>query len=661
MTTVFACVGWLLIGWVPGFLVLSGVRGNVTLQRNAVSAPVIGYGLLMAFAVGAQWLGLPVDLRSTWIPAVLIGAAVCAFRILRGTTVSGLFWRFGDGPRWETLGSALIVLAAFGSWLHTTGWLLLVPPNDDGANHGFYASQIARLHAIAPSLVGVGNVASAAVPSGTPVALQHIAYYPFGMHLTAALIKELVGIPVASGLDIQLAVGAGILLPLGLLILVRRLFPVRMGIGLAAVAVALAFPAVPAYLVYWGGLPFVLGIALVASALDVWFGTNSDPNWRSTGVASGLAMIGLFTVHPSEFLTGLGLFVLLSPLLWWRQPKADALARLAAMAFGGALWLLFVMPQLSQLRSSSSALSAAAPLRPLALLTSLSKALFAFFSPPNTTTPPQTWGFPTGLRQDLYLVSASLLVAVLFVGLGVAVKSLAGRLLAFGALVVIAFTCAVGMHMQPFSHLSFVWYSRWDRVVLAELFFIVPFVALGLATVGAGCGRFLGSRAPRRLVAAAVSGCLALVILTPGMAEARQTADFAYSHASLVDSDSRKAFDWLALHVPSDQRVLNDFTDGSAWMWIIDGVPPLFPTKTSRIVGVTDERNYLQAHAANLSGNPKAQAIVDRWRVHFVFIGARLFPFRKPALDIPALLSSKDWQVVFHSGGVYVLERTSTK
>ena len=104
------------------------------------------------------------------------------------------------------------------------------------------------------------------------------------------------------------------------------------------------------------------------------------------------------------------------------------------------------------------------------------------------------------------------------------------------------------------------------------------------------------------------------------------------------------------------ERVLNDVTDGSGWMWTLDGVTPVFPSQSVNHPEWGD-RLYLQRHAAQLATDRKAALVADQWNVRWLYLGPRLFPFRKPVLNRTALLKSPAWRTVYDVDGVIILER----
>ena len=105
--------------------------------------------------------------------------------------------------------------------------------------------------------------------------------------------------------------------------------------------------------------------------------------------------------------------------------------------------------------------------------------------------------------------------------------------------------------------------------------------------------------------------------------------------------------------------MLNEFADGSAWMYAEERVLPVFGAKVAAFPGQWGDREYLLAHAADYRTDPRVRELMDEWDVRYAYRGGRLFPLHEPSSD-PALevesLVAGGWRIVFEQGDATVLE-----
>ena len=564
-----------------------------------------------------------------------IGIACLVFRVIR---------RHRDSPATSALTLRLIdvvplvlaVLVTAVIWLGATDLLTLVPPNDDGSNHGLFATQILNLHTVTPDRVVVGDVIS-----GSPSS----PYYPLALHLVAALVCRLSGSAVATALNLQVLV-AVLALPAGMLVLTRRLFPARPSAGAVAAILALCLPAIPYYLSTWGGLPFIVGMAAVPIAVDTAMGAGIDAPRIASGVICGITLIALFALHSSEAVTAVLLTVLLVVGAWLRREHV-ARERIQAWALAGALLALFLGVQWTQITAGTGNVASAALIPPQSWSDSAVNVVIAVTGIPD----PRQVADLTAWLLSWHVLAAIIMWALVVLGAVTALRRRWSPEWVVGLLVVMVLTVASSMRWPGIDAITVPWYSRWDRIVMNELFFLVPLAALAVVS--------LASLAPRTLPRYAVAGGVVAAVAVPQVAVGAATVHFAFAEGSLASSDQRAAFAWLAQHSQPGDRVLNDPTDGSAWMWALQSVPPLFATAPHQIAGWGD-RLFLQRNAAQMASNPAVTAAADEWHVRYAYVGPQVFPAQEAHLSVTDLESQGGWRPVFTAGGSTVLQRQST-
>ncbi len=649
---------WILVALVPGALLVLAVRPAAGLAASFTTAPLVSLGLVHAWAMVLTALGTRVSPWSV-LPVVLglplLLAAVVIRRRSLGSPAgawSSRVWagRVGIG-RVEAWSLLVVCSVALLIWWDVTAGASLVPPNDDGTHHGLYAARILALGTVDPSQVVVGDVIT-----GDP----SVAYYPLALHTAAALVSGMTGIAVGTALDVALILGAAVLLPVGIAVLTRALFPSARWAAPASAVVAIAFPAFPYYPVYWGGLGLILGMVLMAPLLAHLLSIGEEKHSTTgavvVGAVAGLALVGMFGLHSSEVVTALALAAVLLGADALRHGRG--LARALVLRLGAAAVVLaaYVVPQLSVLRSSTDLRSDIALMPDVPLGASIGNAFTTFFGVSPTISGDQLefLGNPSGLRATLGMLGLAVLAVLMVVGIVVTVRRRERPEWILAGVVVVVLTVLVGVGAPLAAGLTLPWYSRWDRVVLNEIYFIATYAGVGAALMGA---RLAAHRA--KLVVAGVTAALVALPVLPQLRLSHSTADFGFREASLVDAPSLRAFDYLRVHVRSGERVLNDVSDGSGWLYAIDDVAPVFASAEHAMSGWGD-RSYLRAHAAAVNTDPLARAAADQWDVQWLYLGPRLFPFREGTLDQAAILASPDWRVVYDVDGARVLQRVPT-
>jgi hypothetical protein len=618
-----------LVLWLPGLLLGWALRPAAGLVRNVAVAPAVSFGLLMAIALAVDATGLSVRWWSVLVPALVVAAAACAVRIRRGVGPKGTAIRLGPV---EVVVLALVLLGALAVWAHASHWGVAVPPNDDGTHHGLFTARILRLGTLDPGKVGVGDVLS-----DQPA----VGYYPFGLHLVAALVAAIAGIRVATAVDAVAIATAAIVLPLGVFVLTRRVFPTLRHAATAAAVFAVVFPAFPYYVAYWGGLTMIAGVAMIPAVVDAAVGARDDGPWWSAGALFGAAFLGLFEVHNTEVVPVVIVVAVLMLLPWGVGWWERLLAAVPAWLAGAGVFLVVALPQAPTLAANASSRVVAAPLRPL--------------------SSGDAWGNAATTFVGFGSVSRGALAVLVLVGVVAAVRLRAAGWIV-GAAVFVVLTFASARRYSWADTLTAAWYTRWDRVVIDEVFFLAAFAGAGVVVTIAGLHALTRRITPSRI--ALVGACtvvIALVVslaLVPQWRGDRAKLRLAFSGASNVDAGQRAAFRFLGTHVARGDRVLNDITQDSGWMYAEDDVSPLFAMAVHAFPPADwGLRVYLMRNAAHLATNPRLAQVADHWRVEWAYVSSQLFPLRTTLLKVNPLLHSPAWRLVFHSGTAWVFER----
>lgn len=597
----------LLLG--PGAVV--GITARLPLWSALAAAPLVTYGLIAITAPVVSGLGW------TWSPLWLvvvtaIGAVVAlAVRLTLTRSVrSRVEAPMGSTEqatpavrmRWAgelAIGLGVAVGAVIGALttLQAVGSLDRVNQRWDAI---FHANAIRFI-------TDTGN----ADPSALRFINDYEAtsfFYPNSYHVLAATVGQLTDASPSALINSQYLLLAGVT-GLGLAVLVRRYGG---GIGLAtAVPILLAsFLAFPNQLLLWGPLfPYATGLALVPAFLVLVTDLVQKRN-PAVFLIVACASVGLLGVHPGAAFTALLFAVALFAFRWRREPgllKGDVVVLgvvgVIAIAFG--------------YRYAVGALSARTSAIGDWPVVGAPGAMVGQLLTLNHGRPyPQYW-----------------LLLLMIVGLfGLRKLRSLYWFLATGAVFSLLFVLAASYEGALVGVLTGPWWN--DRWRLAAVVAVVMAVlaAHGVVTAAewltAGIARISRrSQLPRGGVAAAVVVAIlvAFGFLSEGFyvdVNAKRIA-LAYVQNRTVSAGEDAAMQVLAGLVQPGQRVMNDPLDGSALMYALYDLRPIFGhvVHPSQFAAMGPDQQELVASFHCLDTDAGIQDLVRRYDIGYVFLG----------------------------------------
>ena len=626
-TFVAAAALWLLLGVVPGLLLATALDPDRAFLDRLAVAPLVS--IATAFA-GASWLGVvgvarPLD----WVvPFLLVVSAAAALIVARrARSVGGSHWIAPARRRPSALLAAILVLAVV-VWIvaistSEPGWSMVLP-NLDGNSHGFFLTRLLMTGSTDPSDILLPD------PTGqTGVALV----YPLGLHVLAAPIAAITS--AASALVVPMTIGSSLMFIVGTTALTRRIGSSSAALW-AGLAAAVLVPWLPFGQLPSGLLPMTLAIALVPGAtlalLDVRAGRGL--------IVPALAVAGLLSLHVTEVLiaaalAGLTLLGSRTPAqVRWRWIRRAALATLLA--------LVVVAPFVWSLRSVSDARpsdeSQRLPL-PVAVVVAVSRPFILDLG-------------IEGALLPFVIIGTILAMAMTVIGglrawpnpLGRAVTIL---ILGVTATATITYVTSVGPLAAP-------WYGNPARLTAQAAGLIPCLVGLGIAAVL--------TRIPRRVLpVAAVVGSLAVAV---SATQCVLSTSSGISRFSVVTPADRDAFAWLSLHTSPGERVLNDYIDGSVWVYDATHgrVIPMFgpqPGGGFANKPAYADPIYLRDTIATIATNSRTRDIARAWSVRYVLVGERTLGDLPPLLDAASLDTAPGLRLVYSVGDARVYEITA--
>jgi len=429
-------------------------------------------------------------------------------------------------------------------------------------------------------------------------------FYPDGWHALLAALCRLTGVSPIAAIDGSMVAVVGAF-ALGTATLVR-VCGGRAALAAASALLSCAVTAFPYDIIGWGPLfPFVIGLAMVPGLLALLAALLRTRSGNRVGLPVALAVgaLGGLAIHPSvvvaAFVFGVALLVQQSRHGRWSDLGALAVAAVVAVVLG----FPFVRATLAATDGAAVDWPATEP---------PSDAIGAMITFGHAQTYPQYWiavlclvGLlrRRALRPMLWYVVAG----GVFAGLFVLAASYEGSLVA-------ALT-------RPW------WNDRWR---FAALWGMAAVVLAGAGLVGitdALAGLVRRVRATRH--ATAVASVLAAAVVVAGskglyQARNQERMTNAYPGEVSVSAQEQRVFGYLAGLVPPGQTVMNDPFDGSAAMWALAGVRPLFPSPTiepQELVTMEPDRKLLWTSFRSIGSDPAVRAAADRLGIRYAVVG----------------------------------------
>lgn len=544
-----SCLG-ALVAWALG------VRDLAIL---VVASTPVAFGSLLAVAQLLGWLGTGGPRLTA---GVLVAAALAATFggpfLARWSTHLRTFYvqrpaRPGALPRAVWLVAGLAGLLSLAAWLPGFGDIGLPPQGNDDIWHGYLATRLTEMPTITAA-----DVAPVTVGSADPVTV-----YPYGLHFAVAVASALTGFSVPTAMNGMWAVYTGLLLPLGSAVLCWQLLPGKRVAACVAAVSAVLFNVFPYALN--GVMPYAVTLAFVPALLAVLAARAAD---RRTVPAATIAFValGIFVSHPAVAVAGgiVGVLVV-AEIVIREQSRVRALAGLGVPA---VLTLAVCLPWIIRNRTLGAAASGAAA----APGTGEGYTAWAALRMVLTQASPWTPGQPA-------------LAVLVLIGLVVAVATRRAWSVAVGYGIFAALFVAVLAGIPALTMLTGPWYGNWHRLIAVSAAVAPVLIGGGVTWTADAVLRLARGRrtsAPLgRIVLAA--GIVVAVIASMESAKyvlrGQSTVASAWKTPRLVTADDVLLFERLArlTEARPGEQVLNNWPDGSTWMYAVAGVRPAVP------------------------------------------------------------------------------------
>ena len=167
-----------LLLWLPGTAIARWTLPRAPRAAWLAAAPPISIGALFFVGSVLDRLSIPVSFPRFALPMLLVSAVAVLWR-------PGSVWQLQR--RRPALGACLLLAAIAGAmmlWLLVVPSAEAVPPATDSANHGMFVRRIVEFATLDPATI---------IPDDLLTGEGHVAFYPFAIHLVAALLVGTTG------------------------------------------------------------------------------------------------------------------------------------------------------------------------------------------------------------------------------------------------------------------------------------------------------------------------------------------------------------------------------------------------------------------------------------------------------------------------------------
>ena len=642
--------------FLPGLLL--SLAAGARLVVAVATAPVVSFGLVTVISrvtTGTDLAWQPL----TFAIAVLLVALVVGLvrRVLRGSGLDArLPWRAVEPVRPAPPREQVLVLAAgAAAALLGTATAIRGMGGLTAVNQGFDA----LFHVNAVTLITETRDADPAAVNAVNHFTAGSTYYPDAFHALAALVADFGINPVVATNALVAAIPA--VLAVGLAGLLWQLGMLRHAVVAPFIAVSIgAFPTD----VMWRGpiWPFALGLALVPAMVTLLVGALEQ---RSRGLA-GLAVVGaagVLLVHPSAALAA-GIFAAAFLVQRWVTRQGRVLTDIVPLLVISLLTVVLALPAVvTALTNSGNGAAYDHPAVQNAGEAVGELLLFNYAAPL-----PQVWLF-----------------VLLVIGLA-NVRRMA-RLVWWplsGAFFAVLMAMAAAYDSRIVALLTGPWWN--DRFRFAAM----ATLGLGmLATHGvvvladwltSAATRIVPAARRRTSVAASDRpsvgagrrtavvrwGALVAVLAVFGVLSngfyseynrSRMQLQFAPGTGGSVTEPELEAMEEIAGLAGPDQVVMNDPSDGSAWMWAMHGVRPMFGQAVLTPIrpALEPDQDAALTRFNCLDSSPEIRRIVEEYNIEYVYVGEGfIIPTMERAPGLRGLSDVESLQLVFDNGGAQI-------
>jgi hypothetical protein len=469
----------------------------------------------------------------------------------------------------------------------------------DASFHGLLTQRIYDTQSVLPSITNDGLY--------TPP--MDGKFYPFGLHLHAALLMGVTGLPAYKTVFY-------------LTLSIVSLFPIVMTFFMKSLTQrfiqdqkTLAYITIPLSMVYlcyslfkWGGFPLFVGLVFLPVALAVLIQLlQCGSKFYQWALLLSLTLSGCYYVHISEVFTFI-LFAILITLFYLRNNKDSKIICKKYLAVTGFI-IILILPTLPFLinlfRSTSKYMSSNHIL--LSLSDSILAAGWLYFD-----------------NNRFYVGMILLIYGILHIQRHKQMQ------IAFSLSLLVAFVYLI-VSVYPESiiqYISFPYYNQFERVLYLLVYFVIFFSSLGVYYLLTKHG--LKNKAVKYVLLIAISINLYFSVTT-----IKNNLE-SYQEQSLLTIEEWNTLQWMGENIPKSSPILNNQNDGSYWIPSITGHPTLLNQSQQKAQDFKD-RIYLLKHIGEYPDNQRVKQLLGHYNTHYIFYSKREIEGIEQFLDIQAI------------------------
>ncbi|ORV08401.1 DUF6541 family protein [Mycobacterium celatum] len=626
---------------VPGAIVARSAQ--LTWPISIAVGPALTYGVVALAIIPFGAVGIPWNAWTALAALVVVTVLVAGLRVLlaryrdaEGEARAVTGWAAATVAAGVLLGVLLIWYAALRGIPHWQS----IPSTWDAVWHANTVKFI----------LDTGQASSTHMGELRNVETHALLYYPSAFHALAAVDCQLTGVAATTGYTLSSLAAAIWLFPVSAAVLTWRVLRAHTSewrtAGAAATAAALSasFTAIPYVEFDTAAMPNLTAYGLAVPAFAL---ITSTLRHRDRIPLAVLALVGVFSVH----ITG-GVVVVLLLAAWWLlealwQPVRGRLADVWTLAAVAVPTALVLLPQFWAVKQQEDIIAGHSFLTYLSKKRGLFDAVFQHSRHLNDF-PVQyalilvaaVGGFVLLVRRIWWPLAVWLLLIVVNVDAGTPLGGPIGRLAGgFGEF----------------------FYKDPRRIAAATTLPLMLMAGVGLFTVVTLLVRLLaGRRLPAPALASATAALLlAAILVSTWHYFPRHRFLFGDKYDSvMVDQRDLEAMAYLArLPGARDTLIGNGNTDGTAWMYAVAGLHPLwthydYPQQQ----GPGYHRFNFWAYADDADTDPRAAEAIRVLNIRYVLTSTpTVRGFAMPD-GLVSLEKSKSWVKIYDNGEARIYE-----
>ena len=629
---------------------LAGRAGGLRRLPALALGPALTYGVVGLAIVPLDALGIRWNALSALAALAVIAALLAGFRVLlarrapQPESADAPVNRGPDGPALTAAAGVVFGAVAIGyaAWRGMPNWQS-IPSNWDAVWHANTVRWILDTGHASPTHMGdLRNVETHAR-----------LYYPSTFHALAAVLAQLTGAAPTTAYTVSAVAAAAWLFPLSAALLTWQLLAPRTtrwrtaGAAATAAGLSASFTAVPYVEFDTASIPNLVGYGI---AVPTFVLVTSCLRHRDRIPLAVLAMIATFSVH----ITG-GVVLVTFLTAWWLfealpRPVRGRLRDAATLAMVGLPTLLVLLPQFLSVLQEAEIITGHEFLtyegRKKALLDAVVQHTRHLndFPIQNILIALAGAGFVLLLVRRIWWPAA---VWLLLVGSIVWSSAPFGTPAAF-----------------VFRHYSGLFYNDPRRLSGVVTLLLTPMAGIALFSatvlVMAAATRLTGPRQPRRLWAGATAALLVAVcagLVWHYFPRHRFLMGEKYDSVIVDDRDLQAFAHLAALPGARDTLIGNANVDGSAWMYAVAGLRPLwthydFPMQQ----GPGRNRFLVWAYADDADHDPRIAAAVRALNIRYVLISSPVVRGFVMPDGLVSLDKSTSWAKIYDNGGARIYQ-----